>query len=99
MFAYQTIAEEVMQKKQHIEKLMGRDKKNEKTYTDRSMDIDIIFYNEPYNANQLLSNPASRMQERRFVLYPLFEIASEIIHPVLEKNCSQLKKVVKILRK
>ncbi|HOS15578.1 MAG TPA: 2-amino-4-hydroxy-6-hydroxymethyldihydropteridine diphosphokinase [Bacteroidales bacterium] len=83
--------EEVMQKTQHIEKLMGRDKKNEKTYTDRSMDIDIIFYNDLIMQTNSLQIPHPRMQERRFVLYPLCEIASEIIHPVLEKSVQQLK--------
>ena len=83
--------EEVMQKTQHIEKLMGRDKKNEKTYTDRSMDIDIIFYNDLIMQTNSLQIPHPRMQERLFVLYPLCEIASDMMHPVLGKSIQELK--------
>lgn len=83
--------EEVMQKTQHIEKQMGRDKKNEKIYTDRSMDIDIIFYNDLILQTDSLQIPHPRIQERRFVLYPLCEIASDMMHPVLGKSIQELK--------
>jgi len=83
--------EEVLQKTQHIERLMGRDMKSQKTYADRSMDIDIIFYNDLIWQTDSLQIPHPRMQERLFVLYPLCEIASEIIHPVLGKSIQQLK--------
>jgi len=56
----------------------------------RILDLDIIFYdNVVINSAQLMI-PHPRMHKRRFVLQPLCDIDSTIIHPVLKKDVQSL---------
>ena len=70
------------------EQAMGRHR-NEK-YGPRTIDIDILFFNDETIDNKLLQVPHPRLQERRFALIPLAEIAGEKIHPVLGKSINEL---------
>ncbi|HLF46673.1 MAG TPA: 2-amino-4-hydroxy-6-hydroxymethyldihydropteridine diphosphokinase [Chitinophagaceae bacterium] len=71
-----------------LEKLMGRVRKEK--LAPRIIDIDILFYNQEVNQLRFLITPHPEMQNRRFVLVPLAEIAPNLIHPVLKKKISQL---------
>ncbi len=56
----------------------------------RTIDIDILFYgSEIINLPELIV-PHKLLHERRFVLMPLDEIASDMNHPVLQKTIHQL---------
>jgi 2-amino-4-hydroxy-6-hydroxymethyldihydropteridine diphosphokinase len=70
------------------EQSMGR-QRNEK-YGPRTIDIDILFFNDDIIDNKSLQVPHPRLPERRFALIPLAEIAGEKIHPVLEKSINDL---------
>jgi len=73
-----------------IENKLGRQR--QRKWGLRSMDIDIIYYeNQVINTPQLII-PHALMQERNFVLAPLTEIAPEMIHPVFLKTNQQLFK-------
>jgi len=52
----------------------------------RSIDIDILLYGDTITDSTDLIIPHPQMQERRFVLEPLAEIAPEVFHPVLNKT-------------
>jgi 2-amino-4-hydroxy-6-hydroxymethyldihydropteridine diphosphokinase len=65
---------------QTIEKKLGR--KREQIWGARTIDIDIIFYDQQIISTQELTIPHSRILERRFVLQPLTEIAPNFEHPV-----------------
>jgi 2-amino-4-hydroxy-6-hydroxymethyldihydropteridine diphosphokinase len=56
----------------------------------RTIDIDILFYNDLILEKPGLTIPHPRIAIRRFVLEPLNEISPEFVHPVLGKTIRQL---------
>jgi 2-amino-4-hydroxy-6-hydroxymethyldihydropteridine diphosphokinase len=83
-------ADELMKQILLIEEKMGRIR-NEK-YGARIIDIDILFFNDEIINTPILIIPHPEIQNRRFVLAPMNEIAPEFIHPVLLKNINNLLK-------
>lgn len=71
-----------------IEKQMGRVR--EEKYGPRLIDIDILFFNDEVHNYTLLKLPHPEIQNRRFALLPLAEIAPALLHPVFKKTISEL---------
>lgn len=74
-----------------VENRLGRTR-NGNGYHARTIDIDILFYDDIVLQTNDLVIPHPRIPERRFVLEPLCEINPEFIHPVLMKSMEQLLK-------
>lgn len=74
-----------------IEKKMGRTKVM-KTYSDRIIDIDILFYGNNIISSKPLIIPHPLLHKRMFVLQPMADIAPGYEHPVLGKTISELLK-------
>jgi len=72
---------EILQQTQDIEIKMGRIKQSD-SYEARTMDIDLLFYNDLELNTSDLTLPHPKMGERKFVLIPLNEIAPDKRHPV-----------------
>ncbi|GGC58253.1 2-amino-4-hydroxy-6-hydroxymethyldihydropteridine diphosphokinase [Pedobacter quisquiliarum] len=80
---------EVLETALNIEKSLGR--KRLVRWGSRTIDIDLIFYADDIIAiEDKLYIPHPEMQNRRFVLEPLAEIAADYIHPVLKKSIKEL---------
>ena len=73
-----------------IETQFGRQRTGE--YSDRRMDIDILFYDDMIISEEELTIPHPRLQERLFVLKPLASICPEFIHPVSGLTIKELLK-------
>ena len=71
-----------------IEKKMGRKRVHEKG--PRSIDIDILLFNNEVVDSKDLTIPHPAMHQRRFVLEPLAEIAPDARHPVFKKTILEL---------
>lgn len=71
-----------------IETGMGRIR-NEK-WEARMIDIDILFFNNEVINEKELQVPHPFLQQRKFVLEPLAEIAPRFVHPVLKLEVLQL---------
>ena len=72
-----------------IEKSMGRED-IDGSYSDRFIDIDILFYDNIIIDSEDLKIPHPKIEIRKFVLVPMLEIADDYVHPILNKTIRQL---------
>lgn len=71
-----------------IEKSMGRERKVK--WGPRLIDIDILFFGDIAIESSILTIPHPELHNRRFTLQPLYEIAPDLIHPILNKTIEEL---------
>jgi 2-amino-4-hydroxy-6-hydroxymethyldihydropteridine diphosphokinase len=71
-----------------IEQKLGRTKRIKNG--PRSIDIDILFYEDQIVKTKNLVIPHPLIQERLFVLKPLMDLNPYFIHPVLKKTIEEL---------
>ncbi len=79
---------ELLQLALQIEAAMGRLRMREKG--PRNIDIDLLLFGDRVVEEPGLKIPHPAMQQRRFVLEPLAEIAPEARHPKLGKTAREL---------
>lgn len=75
---------------QEIELTLGRIRTGQTGYTSRSIDIDIIFFNESICETFELTIPHPHYSKRRFVLAPLNELVPKLIDPKMGKSVETL---------
>lgn len=79
-----------------IEKELGRERKSVNlNYSDRVIDIDILYFNNMQLATERLTLPHPRMHKRQFVLEPLAEIAPRLKHPITGMSTAKMLKQIK----
>ncbi len=82
---------ELLKKCNKIENELSRIKNNSGKYTGRTMDIDILFYDNEIIKTKKLQVPHPLLHLRNFVLIPFAEISQAHIHPVYKKTIFKLK--------
>ena len=80
---------QLMQEIMELEEFFGRIR-TEGEVLSREMDVDILFYDDLVLQDGAPLIPHPRLQDRKFVLVPLEEIAPDLVHPLLKKNTSEL---------
>ena len=80
--------EELLARIQEEEKIAER--KREIHWGPRTLDLDILFYDDLILAKEDLSIPHPDMKNRRFVLEPLAVLAPAFVHPVYRKTVADL---------
>lgn len=65
---------------QTIELHLGRVRKEER-WGARTLDLDILLFDDQVINNERLTVPHYDMKNREFVLYPLFDIAPDLVFP------------------
>ncbi len=81
-------AENLLKELKHIEKKSGRISNSR--WSEREIDIDLLFYGSEVLVNEYLNVPHRQIENRKFVLIPLAEIAPEFVHPVFNKTINEL---------
>jgi len=82
--------EELLNHMKNIEIELGRESNSKGKNESRTIDLDIIFFNQLiYNSNEL-KIPHPRYHLREFVLTPLMEISSNLYDPLLKLTLKQL---------
>ncbi|HVN84069.1 MAG TPA: 2-amino-4-hydroxy-6-hydroxymethyldihydropteridine diphosphokinase [Candidatus Binatia bacterium] len=83
-------ADELLKRLKAIEKGMGRKRVKGKRWGSRIIDLDILFFDNEIINKRTLRVPHKELQNRRFVLVPLCELAPQMVHPRLNLTISEL---------
>lgn len=81
---------DIFLKTQKIEQHLGKTSNSKVKYSDRPIDIDILFFDNQIVNKENLCIPHPEIQNRRFTLIPLCDVLSNYKHPILNKNMEQL---------
>ena len=82
--------QELLKLCQAIEKKLGREHKTINDYEDRTIDIDILFYNNDIINDDNLTIPHKYVHLRAFNLVPMLELNADYVHPVLHKTIIEM---------
>jgi 2-amino-4-hydroxy-6-hydroxymethyldihydropteridine diphosphokinase len=72
-----------------VETILGRTRNNGQ-FESRTIDIDILFYDDLVLKDENLIIPHPRLHLRRFTLVPLAQIAPNLVHPGFNKTIREL---------
>lgn len=80
--------EVVLQQTQAIEQELGRVRLEK--WGARTIDIDILYYDQLIQLTDQLTIPHPYLHQRRFTLVPLAQVAPDYVHPILKKTSVEL---------
>ena len=85
-------AESTLEKLLNIELELGRVRMEKSGYQSRTIDLDILFYGNDSISTEHLTVPHPKLSERNFVLFPLADVAPDLLHPILNQKTKDLKR-------
>ena len=83
-------AQKVLSQVLKIEKRLGRTRNKTREYQSRTIDIDLIAYDDEIIGTEKLQIPHPLMQNRNFVLIPIQDLNLDWKHPVFHKSIAEL---------
>ena len=83
--------EEILRNILDIEHQLGRERYER--WGARVIDIDLLYFKDMVLDSARLTLPHPRIQDRRFTLIPLTEIAADFVHPIFRKSNTELLEV------
>jgi len=87
---YKSTPFQLLELTQDIERGLGKISNSRIEYSDRPIDIDILFYENQIVKSDHLVIPHQEIQNRKFTLVPLFELLPNFTHPTLNQKISHL---------
>ncbi|PVZ83344.1 2-amino-4-hydroxy-6-hydroxymethyldihydropteridine diphosphokinase [Serratia sp. S1B] len=90
----QLFAEQLLDHTQAIERDQGRVRKDER-WGPRTLDLDIMLYGDQVINTERLTVPHYGLKQREFMLYPLADIAPNLVLPDGESLADCLKRIPK----
>ena len=88
--------EQLLRRLKAIEQAMGRKKKAPaKRWASRTIDLDILFFDNRVIDSPSLKIPHPELHNRRFVLLPLSELTPNLIHPLFGVTIARLLATLK----
>ena len=81
--------EQLLENMLQVELTMGRDRSQG---ADRTVDLDILYYDDLISCSASLSLPHPDLHNRLFVLAPLEELAPDHLHPVQRQTTAQMRR-------
>ena len=98
--------DEVLTELLAIETFLGRKRTETEGYQARTIDLDILFYKNKVLDTAFLTLPHPQIEQRKFILTPLAEIASDFTHPLfaqtideLNQNCEDEAELIQLSEK
>lgn len=89
-FETEHLPQEVMNVLKYIENQAGRTRKSDSNYENRTLDLDLLYYDQEVINEIDLILPHPRIHLRKFVLQPLVEIAPQWVDPIQQKSIVEL---------
>lgn len=81
---------QLLNRLKNIEKELGRSQKTDAVYSARTVDIDIVYFNNQIIDRKEVTVPHPRMKNRKFVLIPLNDLSVDWKHPLLQQTTSEM---------
>lgn len=81
---------QLLKETQEIESKLGRTRSETGSYESRTMDIDILYFDDEVIDRSDLVIPHQSLHQRKFTLLPLAEVAPDFMHPLLQKTNTEL---------
>lgn len=75
---------------QNIEEKLGRIREGKPKWSERIIDIDILFYDDLIFKNEILEIPHKYVHKRAFALVPMIEVNADLKHPILNKTIMEM---------